>query len=179
MVLVPFELRPDMPEEGYPVSELHIGGHSDRVEEHLVRIAARDGFPMVVPGFVPKTHLALSLAEMGRDRGEEAHRSLHAAILGAYFGEGRDIGAREVLLDVGSREGFETAEIGDVWNTDRYGERLRQFRRVAVRLGIDGTPAALICNEILIGARPYQVLKEAVDRCLVTVADVEREARGG
>jgi predicted DsbA family dithiol-disulfide isomerase len=44
--LAPFELRPDMPEEGYQMSELEAAGQSDRVEDHLVRIAQRDGFPM-------------------------------------------------------------------------------------------------------------------------------------
>lgn len=176
-MLVPFELRPDMPEEGYPVSELQFAGHSNRVEEHLMRIAARDGFPMVIPAFIPKTHMALSLAEMGRDRGEVVHGSIHSAIFDAYFGKGRDIGTREVLLDIGLREGLDTAEIEDVWNKDHYGERLRQFRNIALHLGIDGTPAALICNELLIGARPYEILKEAVHRCLVTAENIEREAQ--
>jgi predicted DsbA family dithiol-disulfide isomerase len=164
-----------MPEEGYQGSELEFSGHSDRVEDHLLRLAARDGFPMVNPPFIPKTHAALSLAELGRDAGEEAHRELHAAIFAAHFGQGKDIGSRDVLLEIGTERGYHAEEIEDVWESDRYGERLHQFRHVALHLGVDATPAALICNELLIGSRPYQVFKDAVDRCLVTPADVESD----
>jgi hypothetical protein len=55
-------------------------------------------------------------------------------------------------------------------------ERLHQFRHIGMHLGIESTPAALICNELLIGSRPYGVLKESVDRCLVTAENVEQEA---
>lgn len=175
IVLVPFELRPDMPEEGYQVSELELSGHSDRVENHLLKLAARDGFPMVIPPFIPKTHLALLLAELGRDAGVEAHRELHAAIFAAHFGQGKDIGSRDVLLEIGSAYGYDSGEIEDVWESDRYSERLHQFRHVTMHLGVDATPAALICNELLIGSRPYQVLKDAVDRCLLTPADIESD----
>ncbi len=44
-----------------------------------------------------------------------------------------------------------------------------------MHLGIDSTPAALICNELLIGSRPYQVLKDSIDRCLVTAENIEEE----
>ena len=43
-------------------------------------------------------------------------------------------------------------------------------------MGIDSTPAALICNELLIGSRPYQVLRDSIDRCLVTADNIEDEA---
>ncbi len=166
--LVPFELRPDMPEEGYQISELQAIGASERVEEHLHTLAAREGFPLVIPPFLPKTHLAMSLSELGRDKGPEVHSSVHHAIFGAYFGRGEDIGSRDVLLEVAAREGLSRDEAEEVWEQDAYADRLHRFRHLGLHLGIDGTPAALICNELLTGSRPYAVLKDSVDRCLVT-----------
>lgn len=174
-VLVPFELRVDMPDEGYQMSELEAAGHSDRVEDHLMKVAARDGFPMVVPPFLPKTHLALALAEIGRNQGDVAHRAIHAAVFDAYFGRGLDIGSREVLLGVAKAQGYDLDEVGRVWDEGVYDERLHQFRHVGISLGLDSTPAALICNELLIGSRPYQVLKDAVDRCLIDAGNIEAE----
>lgn len=160
------------------MSELEAAGHSGRVEEHLLRIAARDGFPFMVPPFLPKTHLALSLGELARDAGPEKHWAMHRALFGAYFGEGRDIGSRDVLLEIAASEGFDAEEVRTAWDEDRYGERLHQFRHVAMHLGIDATPAALICNELLIGSRPYEVLRKSLDRCMVTAANAEEMAAG-
>jgi hypothetical protein len=47
---------------------------------------------------------------------------------------------------------------------------------VGLHLGIDSTPAALICNELLIGSRPYAVFKDALDRCLITPENVQQVA---
>ena len=41
-------------------------------------------------------------------------------------------------------------------------------------LGVGATPSALICNELLIGSRPYRVLEAALERCLVTEESVQR-----
>jgi len=179
-VLVPFELRPDMPDEGYQMSELEASGHSERVEEHLLRIAERDGFPMVIPPFLPKTHKAQVVAEMGRDRGQVAHRAIHHALFSAYFAEGKDIGDAQVVLALAEEEGYAREDVERAWREGTYGERLHEFRHLAMHLGLDATPAALICSELIIGARPYQVLKESLDRCLVhrEALDDERDGEG-
>lgn len=173
MVLVPFELRPDMPEEGWQISELEAAGHSDRVRDYLFGLAAREGFPLQIPPFLPNTHLALALGEMGRDAGPEQHHALHAAIFDAYFGKGLDIGTREVLLDVAGANGLSREDVEEVWDSGRYDDRLHQFLHVGLHLGIDSTPAALICNELLIGSRPYAVLADAIERCMVDASDAE------
>lgn len=177
ILLVPFELRPDMPEEGIRLSELQVSGHdSQRIEDHLLRIAEKDGFPMVLPDFLPKTHRAMILGEMARDRGTDAHWAMHHALFGAYFAEARDLNDTEVLMDIAKRQGLDADEVWSAWGTGAYDERLHQFRHVGMHLGITATPAALICNELLIGSRPYQVIKDAVDRCLVTPENAASEA---
>jgi predicted DsbA family dithiol-disulfide isomerase len=174
-LLAPFELRPDMPDDGIQMSELAASGHSDRVEDHIVRLAAKDGFPWADPQFIPKTHKALALGELARDRGEEAHWRTHRAIFVAHMGEGRDIGKEDVLLEIARDQGFDESVVREAWAEDAYGERLHQFRHVGLHMGLDSTPAALICNELLIGSRPYRVLKDAIDRCLVTAENIEDE----
>ena len=89
------------------MSELEAAGHSGHVEDHIERLAAKDGFPWHNPPFLPKTHRALTLGELARDRGEDAHWAMHQAIFTAYFGEMRDIGSEEVLLDIAAAHGFD------------------------------------------------------------------------
>lgn len=164
ILLVPFELRPDMSESGKDLSAVGTG-HSERVDEYLVRTAEKEGFPFTQPSLLPNTHRALVLGEVARDHGDEMHRDVHAAVFRAYFGEGLDIGDPDVLKGVASDVGIDVDELERAWAERTYDERLHQFRHVAMHLGLDATPAALICNELFIGSRPEGVLREALERC--------------
>jgi len=166
VVPVPLELRPSIPPGGVSAKERNLD-HSERVEQRLVELAAEQGEQMVLPDLVPNTHLALVLGEYGRDLGEEVYWPLHLDIFRAYYVQGRDLGDREVLLDVARAHDLDVDAVVAAWDDDTYEERLHEFHHMVLHLGIDQTPAALICNELLIGTRPYGVLRDAVERCLV------------
>ncbi|MBC7265633.1 MAG: DsbA family protein [Coriobacteriia bacterium] len=172
LVGVPFELRPDMPDEGLSASRDGLS-HSPRVEERLIQLAAKEGERMVLPDLVPKTHNAMVLAEIGRDRGDEVFWPLHLDIFREYFVAGKDIGDRSVLVPVGLKHGISESEMAEAWESGRYDERLHEFRHLALHLGIQETPAAIICDELIVGSRPYEVLRAAVQRCLVRPDNVQ------
>ncbi len=174
LVLVPFELRPDMPDEGISASE-HGLTHSERVEARLVEIAAEQGQPWVALDHIPKTHLAMVMAEVARDKGFEVHWRTHMAIFTAHYGTGADIGDRKVLLGIADEVGLDCAEVERSWADPAFDERLHQFGHLAMHLGVEQTPAALVCNELLIGSRPYGVLQAAIERCLVRPENVVKE----
>ncbi len=163
-VLIPFELKPAMPEEGIDLAEVG-SGHSDRVDEYLRRTAKKEGFPFAQPGFLPNTHKALVLGEVARDAGSSTHQEAHRAIFNAYFGEGLDIGSRQVLLEIAEEVGMKAEEVEHAWDEGVHEERLHSFRHLAASLGLDATPAALICNELIVGSRPMGVLRDALKRC--------------
>jgi len=169
--LVPFELRPALPSEGVPISDIG-PGHSERVEEHMRRMAREGELGLVFPTFVPNTHNALALGELGRDLGPEAHEAIHEAIFSAYNAREEDIGDDQVLLGIAEEHGFDRDEVSEVFSEGTYDDRLHQFYHLALALGISATPSALICNELLIGTRPYELLAASLERCLVTEADV-------
>lgn len=164
MTLVPFELRPTMPEEGVSVREAGLE-HPPHVEAHLLREAREGGFPYQPPERVPKSHDALVLGELGRDAGEDEHWQVHEAIFRAYFGQGRDIGSRAVLLDIAEEQALDRDELVRAWDDAEYDARLEAFARIALGLGVTATPAILVCDELFIGSRPFKVLEAAVQRC--------------
>jgi predicted DsbA family dithiol-disulfide isomerase len=138
------------------------------------RMAAEYGVPLVHARHIPNTHLALALGEFARDRGPAVHEAVHSAIFGAYNGNGDDVGDRAVLLKVAEEQGLDVEDVGRAWDERRFDERLHQFRHLGIQLGITATPAAVICNELLIGSRPYRVLEDALAKCtspLTTPAD--------
>jgi len=172
LFLMPYELRPQMPAEGVPIEQ--IGRHSERVEEHMVRMAREADIGFMFPAFVPKTHLALALGEYARDEGPEAHEVLHEAIFSAYNARGEDIGNAEVLLDIAETHALDRTDVAAAFAEGRFDERLHEFLHLALSLGISATPSALICNELFIGTRPYEVLEESLRRCLIDEHAVER-----
>lgn len=177
MLLVPFELRPAMPSEGLPIADVG-GGHSPRVEEYMRGMADEAGLELVFPRFVPNTHRALSLGEYARDLGGQTHEAVHEAIFAAYSGRGEDIGRVEVLLGIAEAHGLDAEDVRRALEEGRHDTRLHQFYHLALALGVSATPAALICNELLIGSRPLTVLEQSLDRCLVTAEKIESGVAG-
>lgn len=175
---VPFELRPGLSQTGVSIDEIG-GGHSEHVEAYMRRMAEEGGLELAFPDFVPNTHLALVLGEMGRDAGPAVHEPLHEAIFAAYNGRQEDIGARHVLFRIAEAHGLDRDDAANAFAQHRYDERLHQFYHLAAAMEITATPAALICNELMIGSRPYEVLEAAVDRCLVGPDNIETTGAGG
>ncbi|TLM98177.1 MAG: DsbA family protein [Actinobacteria bacterium] len=174
LVLVPFELRPELAAGGASIDQIG-GRHSEHVEEHMTRMAREGGIPLVFPERVPNTHLALTLGEYAREHDPARHERVHEAIFSAYNGHGEDIGDADVLARIAVEQGFDEGDVRRAFDEDAYGDRLHHFFHVALSMGITGTPAALVCNELFIGTRPYQVLVESLQRCLVTEDDLAEE----
>jgi len=148
------------------------------VEAYLIKAAEREGLRMAPSDHVPNTRLAMSMAELARDKGGPAHHETHVALFAAHFADGRDIGSRDVLLRIAEEVGLPAEDVQAVWREDRYAERLDGFHHVALSLGVDAVPAALVCNRLLIGSRPYKVLEDQLEECLLTPGKAERSAAG-
>ncbi len=161
---VPFELRPDMPEAGLSASANGLR-HSEHVEQHLLKDATESGHPMVLPDHVPKTHLAMAMAEYARDKGSDVYDAVHDAIFSAYYGEGLDIGSKTVLLAIATAHGLDAADVSSAWEAGTYDERLHVFAHLALSLGVSTTPSALLCSKLIVGTRPYGVLHEVMEHC--------------
>lgn len=167
MIHVPFELRPEAPVEGFSASEQGLG-HSEHIEQRLLEISKGLGHPMTLPDLVPNTHAAMAMAECARDVSEELFERVHRAIFSAYYEAGRDIGRPEVLLEIARAEGLDEAEVKRAWDERIYDDRLHEYYHLARQLGVSSTPAALICNRLLIGTRPYGILQGELERCMIT-----------
>jgi predicted DsbA family dithiol-disulfide isomerase len=171
---VPFELREDVPSEGWSAAARGLR-HTDRVEEFILRQAAETKTPMLdpLPDMLPNTHAAIVMSEVARDNGHGTYRRVRDGIFAAYYGEGRDISDQDVLLDIARSAGLGTDAVRAAWGSEKYEQRVHAMRHLALSLGISSTPASLVCNELLIGSRPYKLLAESLERCLLTRLSIE------
>jgi predicted DsbA family dithiol-disulfide isomerase len=161
-----FELRPD------PVPTLDPQG------VYLQDIWARAVYPMAeargmtlrLPPVQPRSRLALEAAEYARQQGRYAE--MHHAIFRAFFEDGKDIGSREVLLEIGAEAGLNREELRVALEEGRFTSRVVEDEHLAQEIGISGVPALVIYRlddpagtaTVLDGAQPYEQVRAAIER---------------
>ncbi len=159
-----FELRP------VPVPTLPPrGDYLVDIWDRAVYPMARDrGMTLKLPPMQPRSRLALEAAECAREHGR--FDAMHAAIFRAFFEEGRDIGQKEVLLDLGESCGLERDILERALRSGQYRERVLKDEALAGELGLSGVPAMLLRKDDepleaarrLTGAQPEATLRSAI-----------------
>ena len=125
-------------------------------------LADEAGVPLEMPLSVPRTRKTHELAKHAAGRGLE--RALRQAVFAAYFGEGRDVGRVDVLVDLAAALGMDATETHVVLDVDRHGGAVDADQALARRLGITAVPALVVGRgadaELLLGAQPMDVLRD-------------------
>jgi predicted DsbA family dithiol-disulfide isomerase len=102
---------------------------------------------------------------------KEASAAFVNGVFAAYFLEGRNISARDVLVDIAVRHGFTEAETSALLD-DRV-EREQTLREAdrTIKSGVRGVPLYVINNrETISGAQAPSVFSGAIERALAVVA---------
>jgi predicted DsbA family dithiol-disulfide isomerase len=169
----PYQLNPDMPEKGMSLEDyLSMRfGSPENVQPVLDQLAAdarAEGIDLRFDRIehVPNTlwaHQLMYLAEMRR----KDQSALAEELLAAFFRRGEDIGDREILIELGARQGLQPDDIDRVIDD----ENVRQIvvsREAQVRSsGISGVPGFLLNRRLLvIGAQDEDTLVNAFDRAM-------------
>lgn len=182
---LPFELNPDMPEEGEGQAE-HIArkyGRSPQEAEanraRLVAIGERAGYSFAYagagdppPAMMWNTFAAHKLLKWALiESGAEAQNRLKLALFDAHFQQRRRIGDPQVLADVAASVGLDRdgalAAIAD----EALGRIVRREEAQAWDMNISGVPAMVVNGKFLIpGAQEpetyVQVLRKVVAKRL-------------
>ncbi len=160
---LPFELHPEAPPEGIPREAYFGRERSQRMHSHLQSVADSVGLTMEPRDVIINSRRALGAAELARERGR--FDAMHRALFKAHWEGGGRLEEVEDLVRVGSEAGLDAAELRDAIETDRYAAVIDENRRIASSVGIDAIPAHIFGRRYLVlGAQPYEVLKQVVDR---------------
>jgi predicted DsbA family dithiol-disulfide isomerase len=112
------------------------------------------------PDVVPNTMDALRLTELARDRG--LHEPMHDRLMDAYWKESQNIGDGDVLRALAAEIGLERADADSVLASDEYRDRVLASTAQAQSVGINGIPAFLLDERLLVlGAQPREVFEGA------------------
>jgi predicted DsbA family dithiol-disulfide isomerase len=189
-----YQLDPSLPAR-YDGTELEYlserkGMPADRVQEmfdQVTRVAADEGlaydFSRVVVANSFAGHELLHLARASA--GSSAADAVKEALLSAHFEHGEDIGARDVLLRIGTEAGLDAEEVTTALDSGAYREAVRADISHARTLGIQGVPFFVFENKYGVsGAQPAELFTQALETAwreanpLVMVGQPEGEACG-
>ena len=121
------------------------------------------GYRYAPPPFVPNSTLPLELAELARDRGHFA--DVHRRLFESYWSEGRDIGDRATLLEIGAGAGLDPDEVRTALEERPRRDRIVGATKGAIELGIGGVPAFVLDESLYVsGAQPEAVFERAMER---------------
>jgi predicted DsbA family dithiol-disulfide isomerase len=163
----PFELNPDMGSEGMEVVP-YLARKYGRTPEQIAQAQARirDSGAAVGFTFGPRDHVWNTF---------DAHRLLHwaglegkapelkRALLRAYHGEGRNPGARDVLIELAGSVGLDPARAAAIVDSDQFTAEVRDREDFWRRSGVNGVPFVVVNGKYAIeGAQPPEAFEQAL-----------------
>ncbi len=173
----PYQLNPEMPPEGmdrktYLSTKFGGDARADEIYQRVREAGQTVGIDFDFKG-IPRTpntidaHRLIGLA--GRAGKQD---SVVEALFRAYFLDGRDIGSRDVLAEVGIAAGLEEKTIRDYLAGRDDVDRVENEDAMARRMGIQGVPCFILNRKYAIsGAQEPAVFLEAIEM-------VKRETAG-
>jgi predicted DsbA family dithiol-disulfide isomerase len=163
----PFQLNPGMPKEGMDRREYRekkFGG-SARVEEmdrRMIAVGQEEGIPFALDRIrkAPNTFDAHRL--LWRAEREGLQEKVSDGLFRAFFTEGRDIGDRSVLTEIGAGAGLERDALRSFLESDEGTKDVHEEERRAREIGVDAVPTFIIGGKFLVsGAQNPEVFLEA------------------
>lgn len=154
---LPFELNPDMPPTGmdrrnYRSAKFGSWQRSQTLDAQVVAEGAREGilFRHDLITRTPNTRASHRLIWLAGELGSAAlqNRTVEA-LFSAYFCEGRDIGDRTVLADIGSSVGLDEARIAALLDGDAGVGEVIMHEMAARSLGVSGVPTVIAKDLVL------------------------------
>src|SRR5688572_24214414 len=144
----PFELNPDMAPEGaevVPYLARKYGRTPEQVAQGQARIRERGaavGFSFGARNHVWNTFDAHRLLHWAGLEGRALE--LKRALLRAYHAEGRNPGAKDVLVELAGAVGLDTARAKSILESDEFASEVRARERYWIERGVAGVPLLVV-----------------------------------
>ena len=167
---MPFELNPTLPEGGVE-REAYLAekfGDPTRVQAMQARLRElglmRDiQFRFDLSRRMPNTRASHALLAFAGEHGDQDTTS--EALFKAYFEQGRDIGNRAVLVEIGAGAGLDAAELARALEGRRHYAEIEALERRAHEWGITGVPTFIFDRRYAVsGAQETDVFLQVFER---------------
>ena len=161
VVELPFQIHPDIPPGGIPM-----GPRSGPVYEMLEREAKEAGLLLHWPKRLPNTRLALAAAEWTRRHQPHAFPQLHKELFAAHFVLGEDLEESAAIDRHASESGIDLAALHAALGDGSAEAAVTEAEMVGRKYGVQGTPAWLLDQRLIMGLRPPEELERLAENSM-------------
>lgn len=162
----PFELNPDMPEEGtnqkaYLTKKFGSEARYDQITNQTTQTAAQEGlhFDFCKQQVAPNTRQSHRLIHLAKAEGKQAE--LKEALMKAYFEDGVDLSKVANLQAIAVSAGLDSDKVTSWLHSDEGLQEVIQSEQINYQRGISGVPFYIINNKYGVsGAQPTAVFIE-------------------
>jgi predicted DsbA family dithiol-disulfide isomerase len=163
----PFELNPDMPEEGrnqkeYLANKFGSEERYQQITNHVTQTAAEEGlkFDFAKQNVSPNTRKAHRLIAFSKQFGMQL--PMKEALMSAYFEKGIDLTKNENLLAIAKEVGLDENRVASFLNSTELLAEVQMEEEMNYQRGISGVPFYIINNKYGVsGAQPTDVFMQA------------------
>jgi predicted DsbA family dithiol-disulfide isomerase len=163
-VWVHFPLHPETPIEGRSMADLYAGRNVDpeAMYTRMKGLMDAEGLPYGRRTHTYNSRLAQELGKWADTQpGGEA---IHDALYKAYFVEARNIGDRDILVEIAQSVGLPGEEARAVLTERRFKDALDADWAKSRQWGVTGVPTFVAARYGVVGAQPYEVLEQLLDK---------------
>jgi len=163
---VPFQLNPDMPQEGIERDEylkMKFGGKefAQPMYDRMTQEAEKEDLIFNLNNIkkTPNTvlsHLLIKLAEQ-----INLQNQVKEKIYQAYFVEGLDIGNKNILINIATEFDIKENEVNNFFNPDNF-KKVNSYISIAKQKGINGVPFFEIGKDVVSGAQSTANLESII-----------------
>lgn len=160
---MPFELHPEVPQEGKKVSELFPGASVEGMFSNMNKLGNKYGLEFSGVDFFSNTHLALLASEFAKEKGK--FHELHNKLFYANFYEGKNLGDIDLLKSIAEGIGLDKDEMTKKLEDGSYENNLREAKKLARKYGVNSTPTFIINDkDTIVGAQALDVFRKLLNK---------------
>lgn len=160
---IPFELHPEVPQEGEKVSELFPGMSVDDMFRSLNNMSNKYGIKFSGADLISNTHLALLASEYAKEKGK--FHEFHDKLFYTYFTLGKNIGDVDLLKSIADSIGLNKDEMMKKLEDGSYEKSLAEAKKSATQYEVNSTPAFIINDKYaIVGAQSIESFKNVLNK---------------
>lgn len=159
-----FPLHPETPQEGRALTDLFAGRDYDPDEMYRQMKARMDdeGLPYGKRTHTYNSRLAQELGAWADTQSDS--EKLHDALYRAYFVEAKNIGDKDVLMDIVAAVGMDVDAARVALDERTFKDAIDQDWAMSRAYGVTGVPTFVAGGYGVVGAQPYEVLAQLVEK---------------
>jgi len=161
---VHFPLHPDTPPGGMTVEAMFAGRMAfvDAMRDRLRAHFEEEGLQVGELSMVYNSRLAQELGKWAET--QPGGGALHDALFRAVFVRDVNIGEVDVLVDIAAAVGLDPTEARRVVTERTFRQAIDDDWARSLHIGVTGVPTFVAGRQGVVGAQPYEILTELLDR---------------